>query len=72
MGRTCLRGENIIDSRIFYEIDRARLRIHLDLADMTAERKSAHSDGLVAFGLEWSAQVVRKVPSRLRRRRDFE
>ena len=66
------RAAHVIDGRIFHDIDRARLRIDLYLADVTPERKSAYPDGLVAFGLEWSAQIVREVASHLRSRRDLE
>ena len=63
---------DIVDRGVVHELDGAGLRIDLDLADMAAIGKARLGDGLVAFGRERAAQIVRQIAALGRRARDVE
>src|SRR5215470_18164132 len=57
------RATYIIDRRIRSDFDEASLGVDLNLADVTAEWESGHSDCLVAFCPERAAQVCGQIIS---------
>ncbi len=66
------RAADVVDRRVFDDLDHAGVGIDLHLADMRAVGKARGRDGLVALRGERAAQILRQIGALHRGARDLE